>query len=127
MKYIAILFLLVGFNYGFSQTSTDIGKISLSVVFPENLEGLDSSQLSKIETKVTTLVTSVGLASSGYDTNFVIYPKLSINDSDKVEGGMQNIYVVTCELSLFIKQLNNNIYLISKFVQLTCLFLKNNN
>ena len=109
MKYIAILFLLVGFNYGFSQTSTDIGKISLSVVFPENLEGLDSSQLSKIETKVTTLVTSVGLASSGYDTNFVIYPKLSINDSDKVEGGMQNIYVVTCELSLFIKQLNNNI------------------
>jgi chaperonin cofactor prefoldin len=109
MKNKIILFLLMCLNFSYSQSASDIGKISLSVIFPENLEGLDSSQLSKIETKVTTLVTSVGLAASGYDSNFVIYPKLSINDSDKVEGGMQNIYVVSCELSLFIKQLNNNI------------------
>lgn len=109
MKNNIIFFMLMCLHFGFAQSTSDIGKISLSVIFPDNVEELDASQLSKIETKVTNLVTSIGLASNGYDNNFVIYPKLSVNDSEKVEGGMQNIYVVSCELSLFIKQLSNNV------------------
>jgi hypothetical protein len=76
---------------------------------PEYLDGLDASQLSKIESIITQIVTLSGLAASGYNNNFVIYPKFSINETNVVEGGMQNITVTTCEMSLFIKQVDNNI------------------
>jgi hypothetical protein len=91
-----------------SQTTGDIGKITLSVIMPDNVEGLDASQLSKLETKITQIVSATGMASSGYNNNFVIYPKFSVTETNVVEGGMQNITVASCDLSLFIKQVDNN-------------------
>lgn len=93
----------------FAQAAKDIGKIALSVIMPENVDGLDASQLSKLETKITQIVSASGLAASGYNNNFVIYPKFAIYDTEVVEGGMQNITVTTCEVSLFIKQTDNNV------------------
>jgi len=93
----------------FSQTNNDVGRISLSVVMPENIDGLNLSQLSKLETKITQIVVVSGLAASGYDNNFVIYPKFAIYESNIVEGGMENIFIVSAELSIFIKQVENNI------------------
>lgn len=92
-----------------AQTSSDVGKIALSVVMPDNVDGLDNSQLSKLRTKITQIVSSSGLAASGYNNSFVIYPKFAIYETNVVEGGMQNITVTTCEVSLFIKQVENNI------------------
>jgi len=103
-----LLFLLFT-NFLFSQTKSEIGKIALSVVIPENIDNLDASQLSKLETKVSQIVTGAGLAASGPDKNFVIYPKFAIYESNIVEGGMQNITVVTTELTLIVKQVTNNI------------------
>jgi hypothetical protein len=107
-KYLVLIILLVSLT-SFGQTTNDVGKIALSVVMPENVDGLDVSQLSKLETKISQIVTVSGLASSGYNNNFVIYPKFAIYESNIVEGGMQNITVVTAELSLFIKQVDNNL------------------
>jgi hypothetical protein len=76
---------------------------------PENVEGLDATQLSKLETKITQIVSASGLAASGYNNNFVIYPKFAVYETNNVEGGMQTITVTTCELSLFIKQVDNNV------------------
>lgn len=109
MKNYIITVMLLLINSAIAQSSSDVGKISLSVVMPENVEGLDISQLSKMETKITQIVNSVGLAGNGNNNNFVIYPKFAIYESDMVEGGMQNINVVKCEWSLFIKQVDNNI------------------
>lgn len=106
--FIFLTFLNVTFTT-FAQTASDVGKIALSVIMPENVDGLDASQLSKLETKITQIVSSSGLAASGYNNNFVIYPKFAIYETNVVEGGMQNITVTTCELSLFIKQVDNNI------------------
>jgi len=106
--YFALIVLALSFT-SFAQTTNDIGKIALSVVMPENVAGLDVSQLSKLETKISQVVTISGLAASGYNNNFVIYPKFAIYESNIVEGGMQNITVVTAELSLFIKQVDNNL------------------
>lgn len=106
--YITLIILAVSLT-SFGQTTNDVGKIALSVVMPENVDGLDISQLSKLQTKISQIVTVSGLASSGYNNNFVIYPKLAIYDNNMVEGGMQNIIVVTAELSLFIKQVDNNL------------------
>ena len=92
-----------------AQSASEVGKIALSVIMPENVDGLDVSQLSKIETKIMRIVSLSGLAASGYNNNFVIYPKFAIYETNVVEGGMQNITVVTCELSLFIKQVDNNV------------------
>jgi hypothetical protein len=96
----------------------DFGKISLAVVMPQSLDDVDYNQLSKLETKITQIISSAGLTANGYTTNFVIYPKFSIYESDVVEGGMQNITVVTTELTLFIKQVDNNIIFSSLSVQL---------
>jgi len=110
MKYIALILLsLLCFNMVFSQTKSEIGKISLSVVIPENIENLDASQLSKLEAKVYQIVTAAGLAASGNDKNFIIYPKFAVYESNTVEGGMQNIVAVNTELTLIVKQVNNNI------------------
>jgi hypothetical protein len=76
---------------------------------PDNVEGLNTSQLSKLETKISQIVVASGLAASGYNNNFVVYPKFAIYETNLVEGGMQNITVITSELSLFIKQVDNNI------------------
>lgn len=92
-----------------SQNSSDVGKIALSVIMPDNIDGLDLSQLSKLETKIIQVVTNSGIASTGYNNNFVIYPKFAVYETSVVEGGMQNITVTDCELSLFIKQVDNNI------------------
>lgn len=103
-----IALLLIQHNI-FSQTTSDVGKIGLSVIMPENIDGLDASQLSKLETKIIQIVGSSGLAATGYNNNFVIYPKFAVYETNTVEGGMQNIIVNTSELTLFIKQVDNNV------------------
>jgi len=105
--YFALIAFLLAFT-SFAQTTNEVGKIALSVVMPENVDGLDVSQLSKLETKIAQIVTLSGLSATGYSTNFVIYPKFAIYESNIVEGGMQNITVVNAEISLFIKQVDNN-------------------
>lgn len=110
MKKIYFIIIALGLTFtSFAQSTNDVGKIALSVVMPDNVDGLDVSQLSKLETKISQIVTVSGLAASGYNNNFVIYPKFAIYESNIVEGGMQNITVVTAELSLFIKQVDNNL------------------
>lgn len=107
-----IYFIIIVSLFSFiskAQTSKDIGKISLSVVVPEYMEDLSDSQLSKLDTKISQIVTASGLSDSGYNNNFVIYPKFAINETNVVEGGMQNITVVSIELSLFVKQVDSNI------------------
>lgn len=108
-RILPLIIAIILINNLFAQTTNDLGKIALSVIMPENVDGLDASQLSKLETKIIQIITSSGLSASGYNNNFVIYPKFAIYETNVVEGGMQNIIVTTCELSLFIKQVDNNI------------------
>jgi hypothetical protein len=107
-KIFPIIIAIILTNNLFAQTTNDVGKIALSVIMPDNVEGLNTSQLSKLETKISQIVIASGLAASGYNNNFVVYPKFAIYETNVVEGGMQNITVITSELSLFIKQVDNN-------------------
>lgn len=108
-NYMTIIIMLFSSVIVVAQSSSDVGKIALSVVMPENVDGLNVSQLSKLETKITQIVSNTGLSANGYNNNFVIYPKFAIYETEVVEGGMQNITLITCELSIFIKQVDNNI------------------
>lgn len=102
------MLLFLCFSFAKAQNTEDVGKIALSVVMPENIDGLNKSQLSKLEAKIMQITSKAGLSSSGFNQTFVIYPKFAIYSTDVVEGGMQNITVVTAELSLYIKQVSNN-------------------
>jgi hypothetical protein len=93
----------------FAQTTNDVGKIAISVVMPDTVEGLNASHLSKLQTKIVQIVSASGITADGGYHNFVIYPKFALYGQDAVEGGMQNIAVVSVELSLFIKQVDNNL------------------
>ncbi len=108
---IAILILVaVKSSVLFAQSAaSQFGKISLSVVMPENLEGLSVKQLGQIETKITSIVTANGLAATGYSRNFVIFPKFEITKSEVYGGGMQDIYNIGGQITLIIKQTVNNI------------------
>ncbi len=108
-KIILFITICVVSQFVKAQSTLEIGKISLSVVMPENVDGLDVSQLSKLETKIIQIVTNSGIGASGNNNSFVIYPKFAIYENNVVEGGMQNIIVVKSELSLFIKQVENNV------------------
>jgi hypothetical protein len=109
LKIIIVQVLLISTFNCLSQTPSELGKIALSVVMPESLEGLDKSHISKMETKISQILTNSGLSATGYNNNFIVYPKFEIIEKNLVEGGMQNIIQVVCEFSLFIKQADNNI------------------
>ena len=103
-------FIFLSINV-FSQTS-DLNefKIPLKVILPENLDILNERELSSINTKITNLVTQTGLSGGNYAyTNFVIFPKISINSIDMVETGMTNIYKTSIDISLFVKDVENDI------------------
>ncbi len=110
MKKIFLIFMIcIQFQIVKAQVSAEIGKISLSVVMPENSDELDATQLAKLSTKISQIVTNYGIDAGSPNNNFVIYPKFTIYETNIVEGGMQNITVVKSELSLFVKQVDNNI------------------
>jgi hypothetical protein len=110
MKKLIILLVIIGSTLSSNAQSTnEVGKIVLSVVMPNNVEGMNDSQLSKLETEITKIVTSTGLSASGYNNNFVIYPKFAINETSVVESGLQDITIIDCDLTLFIKQVDNNV------------------
>jgi hypothetical protein len=110
MKYFILIAVFSTLLSGlFAQTDDELGKISLSVIMPEYFDGLDVTQLSRLQTKITQIVTGSGLAASGIDQNFVIYPTFVIAESSTVESGMKDLTIINCELSLFIKDYENNI------------------
>src|SRR4051812_35846927 len=104
---ISLLFcLLPGTVLQAQEQETKLSAISLAVVLPDNSDRLSADQLSKLESKITSLVAESGLAASGYSQNFVIYPKFEIYNTQESKGGIRNIVVTDCSLGLFIKQVN---------------------
>ena len=113
-----ILFFLFYFNLFFFLTKTscqenamnsyDVGTISLSLVMPDEVDELTTSHLSKLENKILKILTSNGLSGNGLDANFVIFPKIEILNIDEMSG-METMVAVELEVSLFVKQIDNNI------------------
>ena len=107
MKRVLCIFsvLAISVYFAFSQ-NLDTANIYLGVFVPEQMEDLTPSQLGKINTKIEQICSKSGIASGYTPEGFVIYPKFEIYDDEIVEGGMQNIFSVKTEMTLFIKQYN---------------------
>lgn len=108
-KTISLLCILI-FGFGFSQSQADIGKIQLSISFSDDDQyNYDTALISKIEGKITQLLSNNGIISTDYNSGFILQPKIIINSNDVVEGGMQNINVTNMTLQLLIKQEQSNL------------------
>jgi hypothetical protein len=105
-KVLFVLFL--SFVLCFAQETGDIGKIALSIIIPDNIQELNATQKQRLEAKITQITAAAGLAASGYDQSFVIYPKFAVNSADVVETGMQDLHKITAEISFYIKQAATN-------------------
>lgn len=69
---------------------------------------VDEAQMQKLESKIVEMVNNSNEATFGYSNDFVICPKLSVEETGRVEGGMQNIMVTTVSLTLMVKQISSN-------------------
>ncbi len=101
------ILLLIICSLGLSAQKTkdinDINNISLSIIMPDNIDGLSSRAMSKIESKIQHIVTQNGISGQGYTNDFLIYPKFEIYDDNVIEG-MRNIHQINADFNLFIKQ-----------------------
>lgn len=108
MRLINTILLLFILFFADAQSTGYLGKINLSVVKDEQTERLYPTQITKLESKIISAVSRYGISGQGYSSNFVITPRLEVYDEQLVEG-MKNLYVITLELNLFIKQAKANI------------------
>lgn len=108
--WVICLLSLIFTPYVLAETGSriDVGKIILSFQPPVNNEDLTQAQISIIEEKCAQLLASSGTCLAGNDfkskNTFILCPKLTIDNTNTVEGGMQNIVVVSAELSFYIMQ-----------------------
>ncbi|MEK7253758.1 MAG: hypothetical protein AAB316_03375, partial [Bacteroidota bacterium] len=92
----------------------DAGKITLSIVMPESQEGMESSHLSRLHSKISNLLTSQGFGAEGLPNGIVIFPKIDLYTEEPVDAGMQKLSLVRGELSLFIKQVDDQVVFASE-------------
>ena len=97
---INLIIVLISFA-GLSQNGgNQENDIHLSVVTPSSMEGLNTSQISRIESKLQKMVTNYGISGEGY---FIIYPTYEIYDESIIEG-MRNINLLEADLNLIVKE-----------------------
>lgn len=104
-KILIFLWIIAAIGSSISaQTIEDIGKITLGILMPGQSEGMNEVQLAKFKTKMEQICSKNGVVSSWSTNSFYLRPAIDIFQSEIVEGGMQNIYVIKGELTIFITQ-----------------------
>jgi hypothetical protein len=80
-------------------------KIRLSVITPENIDNLDESQLSRINSKFSDIITGAGFSGDGsLSSPFVVYPKILVNEMRESDGGMFRVFAVSIDVTIKVLQ-----------------------
>jgi hypothetical protein len=88
---------------------SQFSKIRLNIILPENLDNLNDNQLSRLNSKITNIVTESGLSGDANGAgSFLIYPKVLFNNINTVETGIANVYTASLDITLNIKQMQKN-------------------
>lgn len=98
-RLIIFIVYLVSLLSGFSQSIESIGKFPIGVRLSETAEPVTSENYSKIESKIVKVLSQHGYTTYG-NCPFVCIPKLIINDVQKAEGGMKNVFLVDGTLQI---------------------------
>jgi hypothetical protein len=108
-KKLILLFSLIYLNVWSTNaqtlTSKPENKIRLSIITPENIDKLDYSQLSRINSKFNDIVTQSGFSGDAtYSNGFVVYPKILVNEVREADGGMFRIFSVSIDVTIVVMQ-----------------------
>lgn len=103
-KNLCIFILSLIFLSGYSQTSFDI---NIGIIVPHEQEKINFDAFKLLDTKLKAIANQNGV-SSNIGGTFIMYPIINIISENLVEGGLKNIHIVEIEISLFVRQINNN-------------------
>ena len=108
MKYIIITLLCayISLNINAQDNTPNIGGINIGWITPTEIDGLNDSSISKLNTKMIQIITANDVTTSSFG-GFVLYPLINVNDISVVEGGMRNIYTSELDLILCIRQVSS--------------------
>jgi hypothetical protein len=122
-KIFTLLCLMVLFCTGLSaQPAAAADKIRLSIINAENIDNLDESQLSRINSKFSDIVTASGFSGDGaLASSFVVYPQILVNEMKESDGGMFRVFAVSIDVTIVVLQ-----YATKTVFQSTTLELKGN-
>lgn len=84
----------------------NFGKVNLGLVMPEEVDDINSQQLSKLQTKIEAICARNEIANGYISDGFIIYPIIEVGDFDIIEGGVQIVYSTNLSLTLIVKQMN---------------------
>ena len=106
-KYFVGLSWILAFVFGQTNSfaQSKVGNINFVVVVAESDENLSSSDLTRLESRLTKMVLASGIGASG-QSDFIIYPHFEVL-SKEVLDGMNPLTVIEAELGLFVKQMSS--------------------
>lgn len=106
-----VVFSLMTFDYLYAQGSeqSQSNPIAISLLMPPPSEELDEKTVQYLQTKLNQLITGAGFSAMGYNHSFVMVPYVTLIEDNFVETGMSKIYQTKVEVTLLVKQTENNV------------------
>lgn len=106
MKKIIFLSIIVHlFFTDFSFCQSEVGNIAFSLVMPDEIDGFDQNQISKLESKIIQATSSVGIAGKGFYSDFILYPTVTLNEIESHSQSMKNTISYSVDLGIFVKSI----------------------
>lgn len=100
-----LTFILIAFVVGYSAIGQERPEVNIGVVVPEQQAEIQNDAFNLLNTRLKAVAAKNGVASDVFG-EFVMYPVVNVLDSQLVEGGMRNMYLVEVDLDLFVCQLS---------------------
>ena len=96
-----LTFILIAFVVGYSAIGQERPEVNIGVVVPEQQAEIQNDAFNLLNTRLKAVAAKNGVASDVFG-EFVMYPVVNVLDSQLVEGGMRNMYLVEVDLDLFV-------------------------
>jgi hypothetical protein len=106
IRYILTALLLSTATLAATQDDDLTDLLNIGLVMPTEQKGFDDVQLSKIETKILSILSKNGISSQGVADGIVCYPVAEIYNEGDANTGLANIKVVDINFTLFVKQVD---------------------
>lgn len=102
-------FFCSGFSYAQNTSQVQSNPIAISLLMPPPSSDLDEKSILYLQNKLNQLITGAGFSAAGNNHSFVMVPSCLLIEDNFVETGMSKIYQVKLEVTLLVKQTENNV------------------
>lgn len=108
MRYFFICLLTILIPFVSTAQARGSG-FTLGVAAVDMGKELTDAQTMKLESKLLQIIEKSGVATAGYSGGMMLKPAITVEDNRTAEGGMQNIMVTTCDLTLYLVNVGNDL------------------